>query len=313
MDCIFTSGRKNNLFASFLIVLIALVGTACVLYAIFSSAIDGSKVGAGVVAFALAIVQVLLIAGTSIHTVDARNVGVVRSFGSISGQVGEGVQLTWPWQSVEEWDVREQTIVIEMEAGSKEGQLVLLKVLINLDVSPDNVQNLARDIGRNYEERIIRPRSIQAIKEIVNDHVGLDVLNNRDVIRSAAEDRLKVEFAPYSLTLRSVILEDIDFSDEFNATLEKKASTAQQIEVEKNLVEVAKQQANQAEEAATGRSKALSAEAAGQAEANRLISSSLTPALIQFQAIQKLNDNISIALVPGEGNILGLGNILAQP
>jgi len=51
--------------------------------------------------------------------------------------------------------------------------------------------------------------------------------------------------------------------------------------------------------------------AEAQAEANRLLAESLTPALIQFQALQKLADNVQIALLPaGQGIIIDPSTIL---
>jgi len=45
--------------------------------------------------------------------------------------------------------------------------------------------------------------------------------------------------------------------------------------------------------------------AEGQAAANRLLAESLTPNVIQFEALQRLGDNIQIALIPsGQGIIL---------
>ena len=49
----------------------------------------------------------------------------------------------------------------------------------------------------------------------------------------------------------------------------------------------------------------------GQADANRAINESLTPLLIQFQALQKLADNVTIALIPScQGLIIDPATLL---
>jgi hypothetical protein len=44
--------------------------------------------------------------------------------------------------------------------------------------------------------------------------------------------------------------------------------------------------------------------AAGQADANRSINESLTDQLIRWQAVQKLNPNVSVMLIPEGSNFL---------
>jgi hypothetical protein len=44
--------------------------------------------------------------------------------------------------------------------------------------------------------------------------------------------------------------------------------------------------------------------ARAQAQANDLLDKSLTPQLIQYTAIQRLTDNVSLVLVPESGNFL---------
>jgi regulator of protease activity HflC (stomatin/prohibitin superfamily) len=74
-------------------------------------------------------------------------------------------------------------------------------------------------------------------------------------------------------------------------------------------------QAEQAVVRAEGEANARIEEARGEAEANRLLTESLNPLLLQWQAVQKLQDNINIALVPSDGGlILDVGNLpIASP
>jgi regulator of protease activity HflC (stomatin/prohibitin superfamily) len=107
----------------------------------------------------------------SVHVIDAREVGVVRTFGSITGQVGEGFQLTFPWQTVEKWNVRVQVIEPDtqcsngaqrcMDAGSVDVQDVYVQGVLNISVNPSDIQNLAREVGQGYTDTIVRNRLYQ--------------------------------------------------------------------------------------------------------------------------------------------------------
>lgn len=64
---------------------------------------------------------------------------------------------------------------------------------------------------------------------------------------------------------------------------------------------------------AKGRAGVLTTEATAQAEANRTIAESLTPMLIQFQALQKLADNVKIVFMPsGQGLIIDPATLLGD-
>ncbi len=307
--------------------ILGFVGFVGLLVAIFgddSGEPDAVPKGVG---FAVVGVVILLQIGltflASVHFVDARNVGVVRTFGSIKGQIGEGMQFTWPWQSVEEWDVRLKVLEPDttcsngaqkcMDAGSVDIQDVYVQGVLNIEVDPRDVQELARNVGRSYEDTIVRNRLYQVVKQTTATYKAQDILANREKIRAEVISAMQKELQPYSIHVQDFLITNIDFRIEFKEAIEEKARIEQQALAAENSVKVKEAEARQKEAEALGRANSLRIEAEVQAAANSAINASLTPQLIQFQAVQKLVDNIQIALVPGEGNILGLGNILTQP
>jgi len=260
----------------------------------------------------------------SVHIVDAREVGVVRTFGSITGQVGEGFQVTWPWQNVETWNIRTQVIEPDtrcsngspkcMDAGSVDVQDVYLSGTLNISVDTRDVQQLARNIGQNYRETIVLNRLYQVVKETTAKYKAEDILSAREEIRSAVRGRMVTEMAEYSIRVDDFLITNIDFTDGFKKAIEDKVIVAQQAQAEQNRVAIARAQAEQRAATAEGESNRLRIEAQGQADANRLISSSLTPQLIQFQAVQKLTDKVQIALIPsGQGIIIDPASLLRAP
>lgn len=276
-------------------------------------------------AFFVALLMAIIVGVTtlvsSVHVIDARNVGVVKTFGSITGQIGEGFQFTWPWQSVDEWEVRTQVITPKTEckngvtgclnAGSIDIQDVYVQLAVNMNVSPRDIQSLAREIGPSYKDTVVFNRLAQVTKAVISTYKAEDILANREAIRQEVVTRMRAEMEEYSIAIDDILLTDISFTDEFQNTIEKKVAAQQEALTEQNRVAISQAQAKQVEAAAQGRAAALIAEAQGQAEANRLVSASLTPQLIQFQAIQKFNDNVQIVLVPsGTGNLLDPSSFL---
>lgn len=285
------------------------------------SAGDTSSMVTGVIAAGIFILWLLASAGMSVHVVDARNVGVVKTFGSITGQVGEGIQLTWPWQSVEEWDVRLKVVEPDtrcsngaekcMDAGSVDVQDVYVSGALNIEVDPRDVQELARNIGRSYEDTIVRNRLYQVVKQTTATYKAQDILAAREEIRTKVRAAMQAELAAYSINVTDFLITNIDFRGEFKEAIEAKVRAEQEALTERNRVDISRAQAEQKAAEAQGEADRLRIEAEGQAAANRLINESLTPLLVQFQALQKLADNVQIALIPsGEGIIIDPATLL---
>jgi len=257
----------------------------------------------------------------SLHVVSAGEVIVVRTFGSITGQRGEGLQITAPWQTTESWNIRLQTVLPESKCGdgavncldafSSESQDVFIRAVVNLQVDPRDVQDLARTVGVNYVERLVLPRLHQIVKDTTVQYKSVDVAPNREKIRQAVRERLGQELAQNSITVVDLLITNIDFRPEFKAAIEAKVKAEQDALTEQNKVAISEAQAKQVAATAQGAADRLRVEAQGQADANRLINESLTPLLIQFQALQKLADNIQIVFLPaGQGIILDPTEIL---
>jgi len=141
---------------------------------------------------------------------------------------------------------------------------------------------------------------------------SVDIAPNREEIRQATGDALAIELSQFSITVHDLLIDNIDFRAEFKQSIEAKQIASQEALRQQELVAAREAEARQKIAEATGTAEQLRIEAQGQADANRLISSSLTPLLIQFQALQKLADNVSIALIPsGNGLIIDPASLLA--
>lgn len=255
----------------------------------------------------------------SVKPIEAGNVGVVFQFGEIVGQKEEGLQFIAPWQSIRGESVQVQRFRFEnINAFSKETQDVFVVATVNYSVSPDAVQGLFRTVGQNWFDRLIEPRVLNFFKEETVKYATVDVGPNREVIRTAVRDRLSRDLEPFSIRIDDLLIDNIDFQPEFKAAIEQKQIATQDALREQERVTQRQFEAQQQVETAKGEAEAIRQRASGQADANRSLAASLTPEVIQFQALQTLGDNIQIALIPsGQGLILDpatlLGGIRAVP
>ncbi len=251
----------------------------------------------------------------SLHQVDAGHVGVVRTFGDITDQTGAGLVMTWPFQTLEEASVRvERYDISDINAFSEETQDVFIGATVNYQVSPRAIQSLYSEVGSNYVDTLLRPRMINFFKETTVNYTTVDIAPNREAIRRAVKDRLKADLEPFSIDIVDLLIENIDFREEFKAAIEQKQVATQEALRQQQLIEAKKAEAQQKIESARGDAESVRIAAEAQAEANRLLAASLTPEVIQFQALQKLADNVQIALLPsGQGIIIDPTTLLKPP
>ena len=253
---------------------------------------------------------------SSVHQVDAGHVGVVRTFGDITDQTGAGLVVTWPFQTLEEASVRvERYDVTDIEAFSKETQDVFARVTVNYQVSPRAIQTLYTDVGSEYIDTLLRPRLINFFKETTVTYNTVDIAPNREEIRRTVQERLTTDLEPFSIDIVDLLVENIDFRQEFKTSIEQKQVATQEALRQQQLIEASKAGAQQKIETARGDAESVRIAAEAQAQANRLLAESLTPEVIQFQALQKLSDNVQIALLPaGQGIIIDPATLLGpQP
>jgi prohibitin 2 len=268
-------------------------------------------IGAGVL---FALWAGLHTAFAAIKPIEAGHVGVVYQFGEIVGQKGEGLQFVAPWQ-----EIRTESIQVQRQrfdnitAFSSETQDVFVVATVNYSVSSSAVQGLYRNVGPNWFDRLIEPRVFNFFKEETVKYSTVEVGPNREQIRTAVRTRLAADLQPYSIQIDDLLIDNIDFSPEFKASIEQKQIATQDALREQERIKQAEFEAQQVVATAKGEADAIRERAAGQADANRALSQSLTPEVIQFQALEKLADNVQIALIPaGQGIIIDPATLLRQ-
>jgi regulator of protease activity HflC (stomatin/prohibitin superfamily) len=246
-----------------------------------------------------ALLAVIWTGAKTFHAVPAGHVGVVYQFGNIVGQTGSGLVVTAPWQDLNQANVQVQRESFDqLDSFSKETQDVFIKATINYEVSPSDIQTLYRTVGPNYFDKLVPTRVNQLFKDETVKFAAVNIAPNRETIRKEVLARLKAELAKYSIQVDDLLIDNINFSKEFTRAIEDKQIATQEAKAAENRVKTAQAQASQ-----------VIAAAKGQAKAQKLQRSSLTPLLVQKYMIDKLNPNVQVILMPSNGNLLLPSNL----
>lgn len=248
---------------------------------------------------------------SSVHALQSGHVGIVRSFGQIDGQIGSGIQFTMPWQTVDDANVQVQPFRARLAAFSSETQSVDATVTVNYHVSPGAIQHLYATVGTGYFDTLVVPRLEQIFKDTTVHYAAVDIAPNREVIRGQVRDALRAALRPFSIDVVDVLINNISFSKQFTHAIELKQIQTQDSLRAQQKVAQAQYEAEQVVATAKGSAEATLVQAQGQAKANRVLTHSLSPLLVRYQAIQKFNPNVQIALIPsGQGSLIDPSSFL---
>ncbi len=219
--------------------------------------------------------------------------GVVMRFGKVQDVVlDEGLHIMMPIvNSVKTLSVRVQKNDIGAAASSKDLQDVKTEVALNWHIDPQKANTIYQRIGDETEiiSRIINPAVAEIVKAATAQKNAEEIITKRKEVKQEIDIELKERLNDYGILVDDVSLVNVSFSPEFTKAIEAK--------------QIAEQQAKQADYEALKAEKTAQAEinrAKGQAEAQRLQKLTLTPALLQKEAITKWDGKFPMVM-GGEG------------
>lgn len=267
-----------------------------------------------------------------VHQVPNGHVGAIYAFKAVTGTTGSGLVTTAPWQSVQSLDVREQSFgwvapdhregsdfsgvqfrAGRMETFTDDNQDVYMDVTINIKVDREAVENILDNVGPDYFGKLFVTELPNVIKEETTKYDSTVIAQSREEIRNTVQRRMQevLDDAGYAITVTKIGIYNMSFDPEYTKAIRDKVIAEQNAIAEKNKVKMFEAQAEQVVKTAEGNAGAIKVNADAQAYANNVLAESLTPLLIQFQALQKLADNVQIALIPsGQGVIIDPATIL---
>lgn len=260
----------------------------------------------------------IVIATGSFYAQDIGEAVVLRNFGgSIAGHTSEaGLHLKAPWQDAIGWDIRNRQINFfkdskyAYDGGSYEGADVSIndasgtkanidiQVIYSLDA--DKVEDLYAEYGTqeafvtNYVSNDLRATA----REVAGKYDTLTLLTDRAKFTDAVQAALAEQWKGKGVIVEQVQVQDIRYAKSITSAYADAQSA-----------EVAKQKALNAQETAKVEAETKKIEAQGEADANAIMTQSLTPEVLEqryIDALKSIGKNGNLVVVPeGSQPIVG--------
>jgi regulator of protease activity HflC (stomatin/prohibitin superfamily) len=228
----------------------------------------------------------------SFAIVPAGHRGVVLWWGSVEKRImGEGLNFKVPiTERVIKVDVRVQPHPFrEIDAASKEYQMVKLTGMMNFHIDPSYVNDLYQKVGLDFANKVIDPAFNDFVKEVVPIYQITEILPKREDIRKKAMAKLGENLARYHIIVDDIYFANIRFSPEYEKAVEAKQVAQQQVETQRQVLAQREIEAQQKVATAKGEAESILVVAQGQAKANEALSRSLSSILVQYKSIEKWN------------------------
>ena len=175
----------------------------------------------------LALAFVLLIV-SCVAVVPTGYTGVLTTFGKVEDRtVPSGISFIAPWQKVIKMDNRTQKVEIQTSAFSSDIQQVDIQLSVNYCIDQSTAQILYRTVGTNYYENIMFPRIQENLKAVFSQYTAENLIAKRDSLSDAIAATTAEDMTQYGITIVSISIEDIDFTDAFTNAVEAKQVAAQ--------------------------------------------------------------------------------------
>ena len=218
--------------------------------------------------------------------------GVCLWWGSVERRImGEGLNFKVPIaERVIKVDVKVQPHPFkEIDASSKEYQMVKMTGMMNFHIDPSYVNDLYQKVGLDFADKVIDPAFNDFVKEVVPTYPIGEILPKREEIRQRAMKKLGDNLSRYHIIVDDIYFANIRFSPGYEGAVEAKQVAQQQVETQKQVLAQREIEAQQKVATAKGEAESIQVVAQGQAKANDALSRSITPILVQYKGIEKWN------------------------
>ncbi len=239
----------------------------------------------------LALLIVIIGWGTFV-LIPAGHRGVVLLWGSVENRImGEGLNFKTPMaETVIKVDVKVQPHPFkEIDASSKEYQMVKMTGMMNFHIDPTYVNDLYQKVGLDFADKVIDPAFNDFVKEVVPTYPIGEILPKREEIRKRAMTKLGENLSRYHIIVDDIYFASIRFSTGYEGAIEAKQVAQQQVETQKQVLAQREIEAQQKVATAKGEAESILVVAQGQAKANDVLSRSISPILVQYKGVEKWN------------------------
>jgi regulator of protease activity HflC (stomatin/prohibitin superfamily) len=255
---------------------------------------------------------------SSIVQIGPGEVGVPILFGNVQeNTLRSGLNFINPLVTVEKLDIKTQAYTMSgvRDEGavkgddaiitlSSDGLSLKLDVTIWFRLGEAQAPNLLRTIGTDYVEKIVRPAARTALRDVSVMFTATDIYSaKRDDFQSEITKNLEKAFDGRGIVLERILLRNVELPQKVKEAIDEKISSEQRAQQMVYVLQKEKQE-----------SERKRVEAEGIAQAQKIISNTISAQYLQWKYIEALKEivnskNNTILIAPFDQKLTPLLNL----
>ena len=214
----------------------------------------------------------LMLVGGSFYTIEQGERGVLLRFGKVMEVEDSGLHFKIPFvDSVKKMAVRTIKWTLKTAVYSKDIQGAEVKISLNFHLSPASVGSIYANAGMEYDEKLILPQLLSVSKDVFGKYNAVSIVQAREELSKEICKALEAKFSPMGIIIESVQLENIDFSDSYEKSVEERMKAEVEVQKVKQNLEREKINADMLRAKAQGEADAKIAQAEANAKSIELV------------------------------------------
>ena len=255
---------------------------------------------------------VILMCWSGWYTVEQGNRALVLRFGEVISTSDPGFHFKIPFvDDLVLLSVRTTKRSDTLAVYSKDIQGAEVALSINYSLNPAKVEDIYTKFGQQYENRVLIPQIMSKAKDVFGQYNAVEIVQSRERLTSKIVTELQNQFTDSGILIESVQIENIDFSDEYERSVEERmkaevevAKVRQNLEREKLNADMVRAKAQGEADAkimeATAEAKAIAMRGVAEAEAIIAKATALmkNPVYVQLMQAERWNGVLPTTVLP---------------
>ena len=190
--------------------------------------------------------------------------------------IGPGWHIKAPWNEIYRYEVSENKIEETMDVLDKNGLNISVDVTVRFHPQYAKIGFIQESFRGDYVSRLVIPEARSTVRQVMGRYTAEEIYSTRrPEVEAAIKEETRVILGADGVEMRSLLIRSIKLPDQIKNAIENKLKQEQEALAYQYLLEKEQSEAER---------KRIAAE--GEAKANQIINSSLTPELLKMRGIE---------------------------
>ena len=195
---------------------------------------------------------------------------------------GQGMHMVNPNDRMIVYDVKTQALLFRVSGKDKYQVQCALAMYILYHPVPEEIGLLENEIGQDYVNKLIKPKLEDIALTVINEYTYDQIISDKkDEVELLIQQMMKEELSSRHIVIEEIMISDIIIPKAIEAAINRKVEAEQFVHQQQYVLESERMKA---------KIKLIQADA--EAEYNLRLRPTLTPEILQFKEIEKLEKRI---------------------